>query len=89
MLTVVADGVEALIAHVPDSGPASGVRTQNPVVVLVAEEYLVHDLTLQKAKTMTGYDEWDKWLRREAAVGEARACEERLGATSTAPSKAR
>ena len=33
--------------------------------------------------------EWDKWLRREAAVGEARACEERLGATSTAPSKAR
>ena len=32
--------------------------------------------------------EWDKWLRREATVGEARACEERLGATSTAPSKA-
>jgi len=32
---------------------------------------------------------WDIWLRREAAVGEARACEERLGATSTAPSKAR
>ncbi len=33
--------------------------------------------------------EWDRWLRREAAAGEARACEERLGATSTAPSKAR
>jgi hypothetical protein len=33
--------------------------------------------------------EWDAWLRREASVGEARACEERLGATSTAPSKAR
>ena len=32
--------------------------------------------------------EWDRWLRREAAVGEARACEERLVATSTAPSKA-
>ena len=34
-------------------------RTQNPVLCLVAEEYLIHDLTLQKAKTMTGYDEWD------------------------------
>jgi hypothetical protein len=25
--------------------------------------------------------EWDRWLRREAAVGEARACEERVAAT--------
>jgi len=33
--------------------------------------------------------EWDAWLQREAAVGEARACEERVAATSTAPSKAR
>ncbi len=37
--------------------------------------------------------EWDRWLRREAAVGEARACEERVGAASaptlTAPSKGR
>jgi hypothetical protein len=33
--------------------------------------------------------EWDAWLRREAAVGEARACEERVAATSPAPSKAR
>jgi len=32
---------------------------------------------------------WDEWLRLEAAVGEARACEERVAATSTAPSKAR
>jgi len=32
---------------------------------------------------------WDTWLRREAAVGEARACEERVAATSTATSKAR
>ena len=32
--------------------------------------------------------EWDRWLRRESAVGEARACEERLAVTSTAPSKA-
>jgi hypothetical protein len=25
-------------------------------------------LTLQKAKTMTGYDEWDKWLRLDDEV---------------------
>jgi hypothetical protein len=34
-------------------------------------------------------DQWDAWLRREAAIGEVRACEERVAATSTAPTKAR
>jgi len=33
--------------------------------------------------------EWDRWLRREAAIGEARACDERVAATSTAPSTVR
>jgi hypothetical protein len=33
--------------------------------------------------------EWDRWLQREASVGEARACEERIRATSTAPSTGR
>lgn len=65
MLTVVADGIEALIAHIPDRGEATAVRTTSPVVTLIAEEYLIHDLTLQKAKTMTGYAEWDKWLRSD------------------------
>jgi hypothetical protein len=46
------------------------VRTQNPVLCLVAEEYLIHDLTLQKAKTMTGYEEWDQWLRADEQVRE-------------------
>ena len=32
MLTVVADGAEALIAHIPDSREASAVRTRNPVL---------------------------------------------------------
>ena len=50
MLTVVADGAEALIAHIPDSREASGVRTQSPVLTLVAEEYLIHELTLQRTK---------------------------------------
>ncbi|MFL5953309.1 MAG: TrmB family transcriptional regulator [Gaiellaceae bacterium] len=68
MLTMVADGGEALIAHMPERGDASAVRTRSPVLTLVAEEYLIHDLTLQKAKTMTGYEEWDKWLRSDDEV---------------------
>jgi sugar-specific transcriptional regulator TrmB len=68
MLTMVADGSEALIAHIPDRGEASAVRTKSPVLTLVAEEYLIHDLTLQKAKTMTGYEEWDEWLRSDSQV---------------------
>jgi sugar-specific transcriptional regulator TrmB len=70
MLTLVADGTEALIAHMPERGDPSAVRTQNPVLCLVAEEYLIHDLTLQKAKTMTGYEEWDQWLRADEQVRE-------------------
>lgn len=68
MLTMVADGSEALIAHMPDRAEASAVRTKSPVLTLVAEEYLIHDLTLQKAKTMTGYEEWDQWLRSDSQV---------------------
>jgi sugar-specific transcriptional regulator TrmB len=68
MLTMVADGSEALIAHMPDRGEASAVRTKSPVLTLVAEEYLIHDLTLQKAKTMTGYEEWDRWLQSDSQV---------------------
>jgi sugar-specific transcriptional regulator TrmB len=68
MVTMVADGIEALIAHIPERGEASAVRTKSPVLTLVAEEYLIHDLTLQKAKTMTGYDEWDTWLRSDDQV---------------------
>jgi sugar-specific transcriptional regulator TrmB len=68
MLTLVADGSDALLAHMPEQGGPSAVRTRNPVICLVAEEYLIHDLTLQKAKTMTGYDEWDKWLRSDDQV---------------------
>lgn len=68
MLTMVVDGSQALIAHMPEGGDASAVRTSSPVLCLVAEEYLIHDLTLQKAKTMTGYDEWDRWLRSDDQV---------------------
>jgi HTH-type transcriptional regulator, sugar sensing transcriptional regulator len=65
MLTLVVDGAEALIAHIPDSGEASAVRTRSPVLTLVAEEYLIHELTLQRTKVWAGYDEYDKWLRAD------------------------
>ena len=68
MLTLVADGRNALIAHFPDNGKASAVHTENPVLCLVAEEYLRHDLILQHAKTMTGYEEWDRWLHADKDV---------------------
>lgn len=68
MLTVVADGSTALIAHVPERGEASAVVTENPVLCLVVEEYLRHDLILQKAKTITGFEEWDRWLNADEDV---------------------
>lgn len=68
MLTLVADGREALVAHVPERGEASGVVTASPVLCLIAEEYLRHDLILQKAKTMTGFAEWDAWLHADGDV---------------------
>jgi hypothetical protein len=68
MLTLVADSSEALVAHIPVHGDPSGVYTRNPVICLVTEEYLRHDLILQNAKTMTGYEEWDRWLHTNEDV---------------------
>lgn len=65
MLTVVADRVEALIAHIPGQGQASAVRTQNPVLVLIAQEYLHHDIVLQRAQLSIGFDEWDRWWQAD------------------------
>ena len=70
MLTVAAEGAEALIAHIPDAREASAVRTQSPVLVLVAEEYLIHELTLQRTKAWAGYDEYDRWLRSDERLRE-------------------
>jgi len=61
MLTVAADGRDALIAHIPVGGIASGVRTSNPVLCLVTEEYLRHDLVLQSTKLITGLEQFDEW----------------------------
>jgi sugar-specific transcriptional regulator TrmB len=61
MLTLVADGAEALVARLRDRGGADGVRTRNPVLTLIVSEYLHHDLVLQRAQIDIGFDEWDRW----------------------------
>jgi sugar-specific transcriptional regulator TrmB len=65
MLTLVADGEEALIAHLPGGSEASGVRTRNPVLALVTREYLHHDLVLQRAQIAIGFGEWDQWWQAD------------------------
>jgi len=65
MLTAVADCEEALIAHIPRHGAATGVRTRNPVLTLIAHEYAHHDLVLQRAQLRIGFDEWDRWWQAD------------------------
>jgi predicted transcriptional regulator len=65
MLTVVADGAEALVAHIPRHGPPSAVRTRNPVLALITREYLHHDIVLQRAQAAFGFDEWDRWWQAD------------------------
>jgi sugar-specific transcriptional regulator TrmB len=65
MLTLVADSAEALIARVPQQGEASAVRTRSPVLTLIVQEYLHHDLVLQRAQINIGFDEWDRWWQAD------------------------
>jgi sugar-specific transcriptional regulator TrmB len=65
MLTLVADAEEALIAHIPHRGEASGVRTRSPVLALITREYLHHDIVLQRAQQSIGFDEWDRWWQAD------------------------
>jgi len=65
MLTVATDHEEALIAHIPHRGEATGVRTRNPVLTLVAQEYLHHDLVLRRAQISIGFDQWDAWWQAD------------------------
>jgi sugar-specific transcriptional regulator TrmB len=65
MLTLVADGAEAVIAHIPQRGEATAVRTRNPVICLVTREYLHHDIVLQRAQLAIGFDEWDRWWQAD------------------------
>lgn len=65
MLTLVSDAREALIARIPRRGDPSAVRTRSPVLTLIVQEYLHHDLVLQRAQTNIGFDEWDRWWQAD------------------------
>jgi hypothetical protein len=68
MLILVADSSKALVAQLPERGEPIAVRTTNPVLSLVTEEYMRHDIVLQKAKSLTGFDEWDRWWKADPDV---------------------
>jgi sugar-specific transcriptional regulator TrmB len=68
MLTIAADRRGALIAHIPAGGTANGVRTSNPVLCLVTEEYLGHDFLLQGTKQITGLEAYDKWWHSDPKI---------------------
>jgi sugar-specific transcriptional regulator TrmB len=65
MLTLVTDSAEALVAHIPTKGDATAVRTGSPVLTLIVQEYLHHDLVLQRAQINIGFDEWDRWWQAD------------------------
>jgi sugar-specific transcriptional regulator TrmB len=65
MLTLAADAREGLIARIPRRGDPSAVRTRSPAVTLVVQEYLHHDLVLQRAQINIGFDEWDRWWQAD------------------------
>ncbi len=65
MLTLVADSEEAVIARVPRDGEASAVRTRSAVLTLIVQEYLHHDMVLQRAQINIGFDEWDRWWQAD------------------------
>jgi sugar-specific transcriptional regulator TrmB len=68
MLTLVADGHDALLGHMPDGDETVALRTQNPVLCLVADEYLRHELVLQGAQRAAGDERWDEWWTADPAV---------------------
>jgi sugar-specific transcriptional regulator TrmB len=87
MLTLAADGSDALLAHVPDDGEALAVRTQNPVICLVADEYLRHELVLQQAQRATGDQRWDAWWSGDPQVRSVMLGRALLARDAEAPSQ--
>lgn len=66
MLTMVADREEAIVAHLPEHGEPSGVRTRSPALALITQEYLHHDHVLQRAQVHIGFEEWDRYWQADA-----------------------
>ena len=36
-------------------------RSRSPVLTLIVQEYLHHDIVLQRAQINIGFEEWDRW----------------------------
>lgn len=68
ILTVVADREEAIVAHLPEHGEPSGVRTRSPALTLITQEYLHHDYVLQRMQVFVGFEEWDRYWQADAAL---------------------
>lgn len=68
LLALVADEGEALIARIPHEGAATAIRSRNPVFTLIVQEYLHHDNMLQRAQSVIGFDEWDRWWQGNPTV---------------------
>lgn len=64
-LAIVADESDALIARIPENGETTAVRSSNPVMTLIVQEYLHHDSMLQRAQISIGFDEWDRWWQAD------------------------
>lgn len=65
-LTMVADREEAIVAHIPDDGEPSGVRTRSPALTLITQEYLHHDYVLQRMQAYVGFEEWNRYWQADA-----------------------
>jgi sugar-specific transcriptional regulator TrmB len=65
LLALVADEREAVIARVPANGEATAVRSRNPVMTMIVQEYLHHDNVLQRAQLNFGFKEWDRWWQAD------------------------
>ena len=65
MLTLVVDGRQVLVAYLPSNSAPVGIRTENPVLCLMVEEYLHHDFVLEKAKSTVTAEAWDEWWQSD------------------------
>jgi sugar-specific transcriptional regulator TrmB len=68
LLALVADESEALIARIPRQGDATAVRSRNPVMTLIVQEYLHHDNILQRAQINIGFEAWDRWWQADPGL---------------------
>lgn len=78
ILIITADHEEALVAHLPDAGEPSGVRTRSPALALITLEYLHHDYVLQRAQQSIGFEQWDRYWQADPDL-RARILGESLG----------